>query len=110
MARAAVVQAAVTALVAVTLQAMPAAAAASESTPQPKYEAPAHPIPSSQGTASKLNAFQDAWLNRALRLQYELSGDVGLRNAPFIGTHNSYNSVAEMGQTISTSDSNQQLS
>lgn len=50
------------------------------------------------------------WLDRALKLQYELSGDVGLRNAPLIGTHNSYNSVAEMGLTIGTSDPNQQLS
>ena len=33
-----------------------------------------------------------------------------LRDAPWIGTHNSFNSVAEMGQTVSTSDPNQQLS
>lgn len=51
-----------------------------------------------------------SWVDRALNLQYRLAGDVGLRNAPFIGTHNSFNSVAEMGPTTSTSDPNQQLS
>jgi hypothetical protein len=55
-------------------------------------------------------AFHGSWVDRALNLQYRLAGDVGLRNAPFIGTHNSYNSVAEMGVTSSTSDPNQQLS
>jgi hypothetical protein len=55
-------------------------------------------------------AFDGSWVHRALDLQYRLSGDVGLRNAPFIGTHNSFNSVAEMGPTTSTLDPNQQLS
>jgi hypothetical protein len=53
---------------------------------------------------------QGRWLNRALDLQYQLAGDVGLGNAPFVGTHNSFNSVAEMGPTTSTLDPNQQLS
>jgi hypothetical protein len=34
---------------------------------------------------------------------------VVLRNAPWVGTHNSFNSVAEMGATISTTDPNQLL-
>lgn len=55
-------------------------------------------------------AFHGSWVDRALNMQYRLSGDVGLRNAPFIGTHNSFNSVAEMGPTTSTTDPNQQLS
>jgi hypothetical protein len=54
--------------------------------------------------------FQGSWVNRALALQYRLAGDVEIRNAPWIGTHNSFNSVAEMGTTISTLDPNQQLS
>ena len=33
-----------------------------------------------------------------------------LRNAPWVGTHNSFNSIAEMGPTLSDVDSNQQLS
>lgn len=55
-------------------------------------------------------ASDGSWVHRALDLQYRLSGDVGLGDAPFIGTHNSFNSVAEMGLTPATSDPNQQLS
>jgi hypothetical protein len=99
------------ALAAALILALPApAAAAPERTPQPRFEAPDRPLPPSPATASALRAFRASWLDRALDLQYELSGDVGLRDAPFIGTHNSYNSVAEMGQTAGTSDANQQLS
>lgn len=50
-----------------------------------------------------------AWVQRALTLQYRLAHDVKLRNAPWIGTHNSFNSQAEMGPTLSTQDSNQQI-
>ncbi|MEA2272342.1 MAG: hypothetical protein QOI98_1050, partial [Solirubrobacteraceae bacterium] len=32
------------------------------------------------------------------------------RNAPWVGTHNSFNSIAEMGPTLSDTDANQQLS
>jgi hypothetical protein len=93
------------------IMALPASAAADpQRTPQPRYEAPDHPLPPSPATASALRAFRASWLDRALDLQYELSGDVGLRDAPFIGTHNSYNSAAEMGPTFGTSDANQQLS
>ena len=46
---------------------------------------------------------------RALALQYELAGDVPLRNAPWVYTHNSFNSVAEMGPTLSDQDPNQQI-
>jgi hypothetical protein len=55
-------------------------------------------------------AADSAWVQRALALQYELGGDVALRNAPWIGTHNSFNSRAEMGPTLSTEDSNQRIS
>jgi phosphatidylinositol-specific phospholipase C-like protein len=50
-----------------------------------------------------------SWVGRALGLQYRLAGDIGLGEAPFIGTHNSFNSVAEMGPTVATADPNQQL-
>lgn len=46
---------------------------------------------------------------RALGLQHALANDVPLRNAPWLGTHNSYNSVAEMGPTLSNQDSNQSI-
>jgi hypothetical protein len=49
------------------------------------------------------------WVQRALALQYELANDVALRNAPWVGTHNSFNSRAEMGPTLSTEDSNQRI-
>jgi hypothetical protein len=52
---------------------------------------------------------RDSWVSRALALQYRLAGDVEMRNAPWIGTHNSFNSVAEMGVTTATQDPNQQL-
>jgi hypothetical protein len=61
------------------------------------------------GTAAGAG-FRGSWVDRALGLQYRLAGDVPMRNAPWIGTHNSYNSVAEMGVTTDTSDPNQQLS
>lgn len=54
--------------------------------------------------------FHGSWVDRALDLQYQLGGDVPMRNAPIIGTHNSFNSVAEMGLTAATADPNQQLS
>jgi hypothetical protein len=97
-------------LAAALILAQPVAAATARETPQPRYEAPDRPLPASPATVAAIRGFQGSWLDRALKHQYELSGDVGLRNAPFIGTHNSYNSVAEMGHTISTSDANQQLS
>ena len=60
--------------------------------------------------ASPANAETRAWTQRALALQYDLAGDVGLRNIPWVYTHNSYNSVAEMGPTLSDQDPNQQIS
>jgi hypothetical protein len=49
------------------------------------------------------------WARGALALQYELSSDVGYRDAPWVGTHNSFNSTAEVGATASANDPNQQL-
>lgn len=46
---------------------------------------------------------------RQLDLQYELAGDVPLRNAPWVFTHNSYNSPAEMGLALSPQDRNQNI-
>ncbi|WP_320673283.1 hypothetical protein [Patulibacter defluvii] len=50
-----------------------------------------------------------AWTDRALALQVELADDVPLRNAPWVSTHNSFNSIAEMGLALSALDPNQQL-
>jgi hypothetical protein len=62
-----------------------------------------------QSAEAQVAAGPQAWVQRALALQYLLGHDVGLRNAPWVGTHNTYNSTAEMGQTLSAQDSNQEL-
>ena len=49
------------------------------------------------------------WVQHTLGLQYELASDMPLRNTPWVGTHNSFNSVAEMGPALSPLDSNQKL-
>jgi hypothetical protein len=59
--------------------------------------------------ADAVDDFQGSWTDRALDLQFDLAGDVPLRNVPWVGTHNSFNSVAEMGETLSTYDPNQIL-
>lgn len=65
----------------------------------------------SAGTAASRAAAADrAWTDRALALQDRLAGDVPLRNLPWVSTHNSYNSIAEMGLALSVLDPNQQLS
>ena len=55
-------------------------------------------------------AYQRGDTHRALAFQYTIAGDVPLRDAPWIGTHNSFNSATEMGPTVSDTDPNQQLS
>ncbi len=59
---------------------------------------------------AEVAAYERSWTHRALGLQSALGDDVGLRDAPFVGTHNSFNSIAEMGPTLSDLDSNQRLS
>src|SRR3954449_654431 len=54
--------------------------------------------------------WDQTWTHRALAFQYALGNGLGLRDAPWVGTHNSFNSIAEMGNTLSDTDSNQQLS
>src|SRR3954471_8827457 len=57
-----------------------------------------------------VSGWDRTWAHRALSLQYALGNDLGLRDAPWVGTHNSFNSIAEMGNTLSDTDANQQLS
>jgi hypothetical protein len=55
-------------------------------------------------------ADQRAWTLRALDLQYELGSDLGLANAPWVYTHNAFNSRAELGpRSVSANDPNQIL-
>lgn len=58
---------------------------------------------------SAIAAHRASWAHRALELQYALAGDVSFANAPWVGTHNSFNNTAEL-PTLSHTDSNQQLS
>jgi hypothetical protein len=58
---------------------------------------------------SALAASGGEWARSALADQYELGSSLPLRNAPWVGTHNSFNSTAEMGTTLSDQDSNQQI-
>lgn len=66
-------------------------------------------IGSASGQESTPRAEGPEWARQALALQYELSSDVGYRDAPWVGTHNSFNSPAEVGDTLSAGDSNQQI-
>src|SRR4051812_33720493 len=59
---------------------------------------------------ANVSGWSDTWTHRALAFQYALGNGLGLRDAPWVGTHNSFNSIAEMGNTLSDTDSNQQLS
>jgi hypothetical protein len=51
-----------------------------------------------------------SWTTRALAFQHAIGHDVPLRDAQWPGTHNSFNSIAEMGPAVSVMDSNQRLS
>jgi hypothetical protein len=57
----------------------------------------------------EVRAHASSWLHRTLDYQYELGSSLPLRDAPWIGTHNSFNSTSEF-PTVSHTDSNQQLS
>ena len=54
-------------------------------------------------------AFEASPTHETLLWQQRLSGDLGMVDAPWPGTHNSFNSNAEMGAALSAKDSNQQL-
>jgi hypothetical protein len=55
-----------------------------------------------------VEAFERSELARTLRFQQRLGDGLPLHRAPWIGTHNSYNSTSEL-PTVSHTDSNQQL-
>lgn len=57
---------------------------------------------------SEIRAFEGSALDRTLSFQRQLGDVLGLRDAPFAGTHNSFNSTSE-DPTVSHTDSNQQL-
>jgi hypothetical protein len=49
-----------------------------------------------------------SWLHRTAAFQYRLGNPIAFRDAPWLGTHNSFNSVSDP-PTLSKTDSNQQL-
>jgi hypothetical protein len=57
----------------------------------------------------QIDAYEHSWLHRTLAFQYRLGNSLPLRNANWIGTHNSFNSASEPF-TPSGMDANQQLS
>jgi hypothetical protein len=56
-----------------------------------------------------IQAYEKSWTHRTLAFQYKLANDVGMVNVPWLGTHNSFNSIAQQGPALSTTDANQQL-
>jgi hypothetical protein len=56
-----------------------------------------------------IQAYERSQTHQALAMQYELANDIGFVNAPWLGTHNSFNSIAQQGPALSTTDANQQL-
>jgi hypothetical protein len=93
---------------ALALAVVPGGAAAAATTPPDVAARDVTALTSSPEPA--VAAYERSWTHRALGLQSALGDDVGLRDAPFVGTHNSFNSIAEMGPTLSDLDSNQRLS
>jgi len=55
-----------------------------------------------------LAAYAASWTHRTAQFQYALGNSVALRDAQWLGTHNSFNTDAN-GPTLSHTDNNQQL-
>jgi len=60
-------------------------------------------------TQAARDAYATSWVHRAAQFQYALGDILPLRQAQWLGTHNSFNSVNDTA-TLSHTDSNQQLS
>jgi len=66
-------------------------------------------------TQAARDAYLQSWVHRTAQFQYALGNGLPLGDAQWIGTHNSFNSLADSGSllntlTLSHADSNQQLS
>ena len=62
-----------------------------------------------EASEAAVAAFERSGTHDALVFQHRLADDVGFVDAPWVGTHNSFNSIAQLGPTVSDLDSNQQL-
>ncbi len=58
-------------------------------------------------SADDVPGFTGSWLESALEAQYDLGSDLAFKNAPLLGTHNSFNSVEEMGPELGLETINQ---
>lgn len=59
--------------------------------------------------AAQIDAAAAGPLTRTLAFQHRLADDVPFADAPWTGTHNSFNSIAEMGPLPSPMDGNQRI-
>lgn len=59
-------------------------------------------------TQAARDTYLQSWMHRTAQFQYSLANPLPLKEAQWLGTHNSFNSVAE-SLTVSHVDSNQQL-
>src|SRR3954451_7808628 len=55
-------------------------------------------------------AAQDPWLTNALELQHRLGDALPWTDAMWVGTHNSFNTIANSPPSVSNTDSNQHIS
>jgi hypothetical protein len=82
---------------------------ASDATGGPISDEQCYPPIGHQVNRQAVDDYGTSWVHRALQFQYRLANDVPFRNAPWLGTHNSFNSTSEF-PTLSHTDANQQLS
>jgi hypothetical protein len=61
-------------------------------------------------TAQAVAAHESSWLGQALELQHRLGDALPLRDAMWVGTHNSFNTVSNTPVSVSNLDSNQHIS
>ena len=85
-----------------------AAATCRRDTPATDEQCAAVPLADPVSEAA-VSAYEKSDVHRALALQYALGNDLPLRYAPWLGTHNSFNTTTRE-PTVSGLDSNQQLS
>jgi len=62
-----------------------------------------------QVTQAARDAYLTSWVHRTAQFQYALANPLPFRDAPWVGTHNSFNSLSNEF-SLSHADSNQQLS
>ncbi len=61
-------------------------------------------------TEAAVAAQESGWLGRALELQHRLGDALPWRDAMWVGTHNSFNTVSNVPPSLSNLDSNQRVS